>query len=131
MNTQRNTVETVETRTAQITLESGIIWIKIKPGVQETLIDARANVAAVNQLCGAKSYPRLLDLREAMPLSREARGFYMQPEARVSATSLALVVESGVSRLIGNLIMGLIGARGLVRMFSDIDEAVQWLERFK
>ena len=118
------------TRSSIITLEGdGIIVIKIRPGIQETVEDAEENLAAVDMLAGGIWRPRLLDLREALPISREVRRFYMQPATRNSATIVALLVDSTLSRVIANLIIGLTGNSQAVQVFSDEQVARQWLRQ--
>ncbi|GAA5530261.1 STAS/SEC14 domain-containing protein [Herpetosiphon gulosus] len=118
------------TRSSIITLEGdGIIVIKIRPGIQETVEDAEENLAAVDMLAGSIRRPRLLDLREALPISREVRRFYMQPATRNSATIVALLVDSTLSRVIANLIIGLTGNSQAVQVFSDEQAARQWLRQ--
>ncbi|ABX04239.1 STAS/SEC14 domain-containing protein [Herpetosiphon sp.] len=118
------------TRSSIITLEGdGIIVIKIRPGIQETVEDAEENLAAVDMLANGIRRPRLLDLREALPISREVRRFYMQPATRNSATIVALLVDSTLSRVIANLIIGLTGNSQAVQVFSDEQAARQWLRQ--
>ncbi|MCA0350665.1 MAG: hypothetical protein LCH85_01595 [Chloroflexi bacterium] len=118
------------TRSSIITLEGdGIIVIKIRPGIQETVEDAEENLAAVDMLANGIRRPRLLDLREALPISREVRRFYMQPATRNSATIVALLVDSTLSQVIANLIIGLTGNSQAVQVFSDEQVARQWLRQ--
>lgn len=118
------------TRSSIITREGdGIIVIKIRPGIQETVEDAEENLAAVDMLANGIRRPRLLDLREALPISREVRRFYMQPATRNSATIVALLVDSNLSRVIANLIIGLTGNSQAVQVFSDEQAARQWLRQ--
>ena len=118
------------TRSSIITLDGdGIIVIKIRPGIQETVEDAEENLAAVDLLAGGIRRPRLLDLREALPISREVRRFYMQPATRNSATIVALLVDSTLSRVIANLIIGLTGNSQAVQVFSDEHVARQGLRQ--
>lgn len=119
------------TTTSQIWLEpDGIIVIRPRASMQETLAAARENLALVDQLAGAVKRPRLLDLREAGPMSRDVRRFYNQPEGRQSASAMALLVDSGLSRIIGNLLFGLIGQSDEVRLFTSEDAARAWLQQF-
>jgi hypothetical protein len=65
------------TRTATIWLDAdGILRVIAFPGVDDTMEDAKQNVAACARFAGDKMRPTLIDMRTLKAQSREVRAYY-------------------------------------------------------
>ena len=65
------------TATAEITLrDEGIVVTRIAAGVQQSLADARQNLAATIEACGPQKRPLLVDISRCQPLEPEVRHYY-------------------------------------------------------
>lgn len=121
----------LEMRTQKIWLrEDGILQIHSFPGSEQELRDAEENIRAASLLAGGKRRPALVDLRKIKSMSREARLYYAGEETAKVESAAALLVDSAVSRVIGNMFMGLNKPIIPTRLFTSEEEALQWLKGF-
>jgi hypothetical protein len=124
-------IEVVTTRTARIWLDShGIIWDVEDAGCEHDIEDARANVAAYRTMGRGRKRPLLVDMSQMKSISREARSFYTSTEVSQVISSVALVVGSPLSRMIGNFFMGLNKGPVPTKIFSSTQAATVWLRQF-
>jgi hypothetical protein len=124
-------VQPVTTRTAKIWLrDDGLIHLVAFPNAQEGLADAQANMAASFSVSRGRRRPLLVDLRAVKGMDREARAYYSSAEAADKITALALLVESPVSRLVANFLIGFNKVPVPTKLFTSPDEAVAWLKQF-
>lgn len=118
-------------RTARVMLgEDGIARYVALPGAEVTLADAWETHQAIAALYAGGRYPLLVDIREVKSASREARNFFASADAATTTRAVALLVTSPVSRLIGNFFIHLSKPVFPVRLFTDEDECISWLEGF-
>jgi hypothetical protein len=119
------------TRTAKHWLdEDGILRIVAFPGLEDSLEDARRNVAASVKLAAGKRRPILIDMRVMKTQSREVRAYYNGPESRKVLHAIAILVDSPMSRMIGNFFLGFNRTDVPTRLFKSEDEALAWLKGF-
>ena len=122
--------EVIETRISRKWLdEDGILRIIMLPKVAVTLPDVKADMATYEQATGGKKCPVLVDIRDLKSMDREARAFGSAngPEHLLAA---ALLISSPVSRVIGNLFLGLNRPSIPIRLFTSEVEAVEWSKNF-
>ena len=63
-----------ETRTAVIQLsDDGLVIVRIRDGIRQSLEDARTNLAAAVSQTNGRRRPVLIDIRTARPLDADAR----------------------------------------------------------
>lgn len=110
----------------------GMIVTKVKPlGVVE-LEHAEENSAIVRQLAeGKDKMPLLVDMSEIKSISAEARQFFAIRNRESAVLSMALIVKSPVSAIIGNFFMGVSKPSIPARIFSDSKKAVSWSKKRK
>lgn len=70
----------------------------------------------------------LADVRAARSLSRDARIYYQSAERVVDSIGCALLIDSGVSRVIGNFLIGLNKGPMTIRLFTSEQDARAWLD---
>lgn len=124
-----STVSPVEVRTHLIWLEDdGIVRVKVKPNIQIFLQDAQAAIHAVSNVCGGKRHPALVDMRGLVSMDREARLYFAGEETAKVESAAALIIESPVSKAIGNFFMGLNKPIIPTRLFTSEADALVWLK---
>jgi hypothetical protein len=115
------------THTATVRLEGDLLVVTTNQGAKETLADARENVEAILTLAGGTKRPLLVDMRKIASIERDARAYYAGSS---SQSAVALLIDSGLSKVIGNFIIALSKATGPMKLFTSRDDAVRWLQGF-
>ena len=119
---------TITTRTSTVEIDQdGIIIATILPDVHGTLADATENIAVMETLSQGRPFLLLLDMRQILSQDRDAR--YAYTNAAIQPRALAIVVESAVSRITGNLFVTIKRPIFPSRLFTDMDSAMTWLEK--
>jgi len=118
-----------ETRTALIyLLDPGIVMVRIKKELLQTLDDAEKNLSAAIRETGEQRRPLLLDLRQAMPLDDDIRRQYSGPRVVDNFSALGLVVDDGpFGRMMANLYLSVADLEIATRLFATEGEAIAWL----
>ncbi len=99
-------------------------------GAEVTGDDARENIAVTARLTGGRRFPVLVDLRKVRSQSAEARAFQAGPEALQVTAAVALIIDSPLSRMIGNFYLGFNKPPVPTRLFTSVEEAEGWLSTF-
>jgi hypothetical protein len=110
--------------------EDGIVRTKIKPGSEVTVEYARENSNAVNSLFTGKKFPLLIDSRGIKSMTREARNQFTTKGRETNTLAFAIVIDSPLSRVIGNFFMGINKPAVPTRLFDDEIEAEKWLKPY-
>ncbi|WP_200977217.1 STAS/SEC14 domain-containing protein [Echinicola sp. 20G] len=119
------------TKTEHLILtDIGIIECKAFPNSYLNLEDAIENLNAVKALANGKKIPVLVDITETKGGSKECRDYYASEEAANIQSACAMLVESSLSKLIGNFFLGLNKTKFPLKLFSDKNEAIYWLQNF-
>ena len=121
-------IKEVQNRVDKIWLrEDGIVQTVVFPGAEYTLVDAKQNLASIVQVSNGKRLPLLVDIRNAKTLERAARQEFAADEW---VTSTALLIDSALSRMIGNVFITFSKPVIPTRLFTSEAEAVEWLKGF-
>jgi hypothetical protein len=124
--------KSITTRSARVWLGSdGIVHVQPHARRKQTLDDARENVAAVAEACGSRPRPLLIHFQNAAPQTPECREHYTSDAATKGICSLAIVVNSMLGRIIGNLMMGMQSTAIPTRLFDNEAEAQAWSEKHR
>jgi hypothetical protein len=111
-------------------LDNGIIEGRPIPGWKGTgtLEHAKNDMKALGILSNGKLYPTLNYLPD-LAISKEARDYYSNhPPLAIAA---ALIVKSGIQRILGNFFLGMNKVKVPIRLFTNEQEAVEWLLQMK
>jgi len=123
--------EVVLTRTAKVWLgEDGIVRANYFPNAEETLADAKESIATVVKVSKRKKCPVLVDSRNLKSITREARAYYAGEENAKVVNSTALLIDSPISKIIGNFFMNFNKPKFPTRLFTSETEAIEWLKGF-
>src|ERR1700751_1086967 len=108
----------------------GIVRTKVKPLAEVTLAEAVENSKAVNSFYKEKKYPLLIDSRNIKSITKEARDHFSIQNRETSITSFAVIIDSPLSRIIGNFFMGLNKPSVPAKLFNNENEAINWLKQY-
>jgi len=112
--------------------ENEIVWGELSFDVQ-TLEKAIENIDAQEKIRGAlgREMTRvLIDMREMKSITREAREYFANERTCSIQRATALLIKSKVTRVMANFFMGLNKPITPTRMFTESEDAVQWLKKF-
>ncbi|MCO4255192.1 DUF7793 family protein [Pseudarthrobacter cellobiosi] len=119
------TSQPAEAAKADLTLDGqGVIQLKWPRGVSITESDAEAAMQKVNDLCGARRHPMLVDMAATAQVSRGARAVFGRP---CQASRIALLGASPVDKVLANFILGINKLPCPTRFFTSRDDAMAWL----
>jgi len=118
----------IVTRTERIWMEDGIVRCVVLPTPTHTLADAQENSRAFKTVTGGGRALMLLDTRASKGLDREARLYYVRPEAAGEVLALAMLIDSQIGRILGNFFMNVSKPPFALRLFTSEAEAVAWLK---
>jgi hypothetical protein len=120
----------LETKYIKISLENEVIlciWKEVDVDIEvaKLMIDERVNFS------NGKTYPCLSDIRNIKSLSKEARVYFAGPAGAKLMTACAILIDSPVSKLIGNFFISISKPIIPNKIFNKKEEALKWLEQFK
>ncbi|MFC1706874.1 hypothetical protein ACFL59_08650 [Planctomycetota bacterium] len=119
----------IETPTVTLSLrEDNIVLVLLKEGAEIDLEAAEVNHKATLELTGDRDFLILVDTRKAIGINREAREFFADPNVRRNTIAQAILIDSGISRVLGNFFIGLNKPAFPTRLFTAEREAVAWLK---
>lgn len=109
--------------------KDGIVRTKVKQGADVTLKEAQENSIAVNSFYMGFKFPLLIDARGIRSMTREARNLFSLKGRSSGAKAFAIVIDSSISKVVGNFFMGLNKPEVPARLFTDEAEALKWLKK--
>lgn len=118
------------TRTCAIWID-GFVRARFHEGAEVTLADAQENIALTARLTGGRRLPVLVDLRPVRSQSGEARAYFAGPAATAVSVSVALIIASPLSRVLGNFYLGFNKPEVPTRLFTSLPDAEAWLRTFQ
>ena len=108
----------------------GIARTKVKQQAEVTLKESLENSAAVNNLYVNKKFPLLIDSRPIKSITKEARDNFSIKNRSTNINSFAIIIESPLSRIIGNFFMGLNKPSVPAKLFNNEQDAIAWLQQY-
>ncbi len=121
-------IKEVQNRIEKIWLrEDGIIQDFVLPTAEYTLEDAKQGLAAIDQVSNGKLHPILVDTRNIKTMERAARE---ELAAVKGVTSAAILIDSALSRMIGNVLITFSKPVIPMRLFTSEAEAIEWLKGY-
>ncbi len=110
--------------------QDGICRTKTKPQAEIDIDHAKENSVAVNSFYNSKKYPLMVDSRNVKRISAEARKHFSTNGRDTCINSMAIIVKSPLSRVVGNFFMGLNKPPLPARLFEKEEDAVKWLKQY-
>lgn len=118
-----------DTTTTLVEYEDNIIYLRMKDGAEVNMENTLEQFAAQDALTGTDTYAVLVDATHFVVMDKESRQFiarYQNP--RRVATAL-LTRNNLPTRLLANIYMKIDRPRFPTRMFSEENEAIDWLRQ--
>jgi hypothetical protein len=110
---------------ADLTLDGqGVIQLRWPRGASISESDAETAMRNVNELCGDRFLPMLVDMATTAQVSRGARAVFGRP---CQASRIALLGASPVDKVLANFILGINKLPCPTRFFTSRNDAMAWL----
>jgi len=110
--------------------EDGIVHTSTKPGAEQTLKDAKDQIAAIGRIGRGKGLPVLVDFKNLKSQDRGARTYFAGEETAKAVTACAILISSPLSRVIGNFYRGLNKPVTPTKLFTPESEAIEGLKEY-
>jgi len=110
--------------------KDGIVRTKVKPGSEVLLEDAIENSNCVNGLTQDK-FTLIVDARGVKSITKEAREHFSVKGRSSRCLSIAIIVDSHLSRMIANFYIGLTKPVLPVKLFNTEANAVNWCKTWE
>jgi hypothetical protein len=124
-------IKTLEMRAGTIWLRAdGIVYHRNKPGIRHTIADVDAHFAGFIEVAGSERRPLLVDARGEFLAEPGVRERYGKPLAERGPLAMAMLIDSGYSRMFGNMALAFSTQRLPTRMFTEEEAALAWLRKF-
>lgn len=109
----------------------GIIMVLTPDNIHYTINNAKLFVTALREITGGIPHLVLTVPGKHMNVDKEARSFMATPQALQDVLALASIVSGRIHRVIGNLFLTVDKPVKPVRLFENINEAIEWLKTQK
>lgn len=140
--TEANEINKTETKTENVSIvkefhrsfyhlykrSDGIIKAVTSDTASITMKEARDFVAALKEFTGGIPHPFLYLPGRHLDINKEARSFMASEEGMKYTKALAIVMQSIIHRVIGNLFITVDRPQKPVRHFENENDAITWLK---
>lgn len=120
--------------------QNGIVKMELRNGIlfsehiSRDIIDfgqAKKSFELRLKYIGRYPYPILSDATRSKGATPEARKYVLKADDELGTPAIALVVDTLVSRIFGNLVVNFVHNTNMeIRLFLDKEKAVRWLSEF-
>jgi len=123
----------IETTVARLWIDADkVIHIQFKPTDKHGIDEARSVVSAHNQLAAGSQCPVLADIQDVtVGADRDAREYYVSEESSRYKTGMAMLVNSPMQRMLGNIFFKINRPPYPTRLFSRQVDALEWLHELE
>ena len=111
--------------------ENRIIHADYDKSVHIILEDAQKEVAFAAEVGGGQKVLSIVDISNVKSVEQKARRYYSGVEAGRAYKAVALVVNSPISKMLGNFFLGLNKPPMPTKLFNSKEEGIAWLKGFK
>ncbi|MEP1033167.1 hypothetical protein [Ekhidna sp.] len=115
------------TNYADMSIDGGIAHLIYKPLDLLDIDVAKHMVKDRIEFKDGTSYPTLFDIRNVKSTSKDARD-YLANEGNELVVASALLVNSSVTKMIGNFFITVSKPKKPTKIFTDESRAIEWLE---
>lgn len=110
--------------------EDGII-ITVNDSAVHTLEDAIENMKISKRIGKGIPRPMLVDVTRVKSMGKDAREEYVKPESLEIVTAVALITNSTIGRMVGNLFINMTRHIVPIKLFNNAEKAKEWLLQFR
>lgn len=115
---------------ATLWVEDGIVFHTLEPGSVLRLDDVKAVAAKIDEVAPHQPVPVIGIHERAASVDAAARRYSSTPEMTRRCAAVAVVTDSQVMRVLVNFFLRFSKPPYPVRIFRDLDEAVDWAKRY-
>lgn len=119
----------LSTQYVDMTIVDGVFRMNYKPLELLSIEIARKIVDERVAFKDGVSYPSLFDIREVKSTSKDARDF-MANEGNDLVIASALLINSSVTKMIGNFFISVSKPKNPTKIFTDEEKATEWLDQY-
>jgi len=112
----------------RITSEN-ILHITCNPGTVMTIEEGKLSTKVGRELINNKPIPMLCDLTNVVNMTRECRAHFAGKEHAEIFTKCALIINSPLSKIIGNFFLGANKPLRPTKLFTNKEEGLEWLRK--
>jgi hypothetical protein len=128
LNLRDNNIVKTRTGVMQWDDESQILFVDVDEGARETLEDAKKNSKIGAVITQNSNFAMLLDITKIGNIDADARHFY-SANTSTKNQGIALITNSVISQVLGNLFIGVNKPQMPIKLFSDKTKATHWLKQ--
>jgi hypothetical protein len=111
-------------------IADGILFLDVKETDIFDIYMAKVCVKSLEEFTENKPYPCLMSVLKIKGISKEAREYFAnEGDAHILAN--AMLIKSPIMRMISNFYIKVNKPRKPTRMFTDEEQALEWLSQFK
>lgn len=123
-------MKTILLKTAELKYEgNGILIIKLLEDAEIDLAASKEMQRASLEITEGKKFVALIDARNRVIVTKEAREWGSTPEAQVNLLAQAILTNSLANRIIGNFIIRFHKPVAKTKLFTEEKEAMKWLRQ--
>ena len=126
--------KSIELRTNNIWIEDdGIVRVVVNDKARQTFADANETIRAIGGILKKNNFektPCYVDLSNNASIEKGARDHYSGKESAEVLSALALIINSPVSKVIGNFFFGINKTEFSTQLFTGGDDAMAWLKGY-
>jgi hypothetical protein len=119
----------LETTYIKIWKEGGILYSVFAEGLHIDIEIARKCVEARITFSRGISYPVFIDMKGIRSVTKEARDYLADEGSRLIKGG-ALLVDSALTKMLGNIFLQINKPQVPLKLFTDKDEAREWLQQY-
>jgi len=114
----------------EIELKNGIVFFTVLIDILDIEIVKEA-IQTRHNMSNGKNYPIFADIRKLNSVSREARQQLASKDAGEFVSAVAMLTNSKVQLIMFNFFNLIYKAPSPTKLFTNKEEALQWLEKYK
>jgi hypothetical protein len=112
-------------------IEDGILYHIYQPDLEITVPVAAHITLHRIEISEGKSWPLLTDARRLKSIDKKSRDYWSTGDGLRFLTAGAVIINGPVQSLLGNALIFLSKPTKPLKLFSNYDSALKWLEHYK
>lgn len=112
-------------------MKDGILHGTYKKGLKMDIEVAHAIVAARLKFTEGKTVPAVIFNQGVISMDKAARDFLASPDGTKGIKAAAMMLDSAFSSFLGNFYLSVNKPPMPVRIFTNTNAAIKWLEKYK
>lgn len=108
--------------------EDGILYVKFPEVLDEEMVDSI--IKRRLEITKEDSYPAIVDAREVIGLTKEARNRFYQKDSQKGTLAAAFIISSKVQKIFYNMFLIFNSAPIPTKIFISEEKAKEWVKRY-